>query len=273
LYAIDYTNEENEHTRNRFRHYVIPFLKQENPNVHLKYKSFSEELKLYDDFIEKYIKNNCSEILVDNKIDIKKFQNEDILIQRKIVEKLLNNIYDGYLEVITKQHVEQILKLIDINITNKRIDLPDNYMAIIDYGYLKITKKINNENYNLIFKEDLELNSQKFCIVDNSLEKSNYVLRLNSNEIKLPLHIRSRKNGDKILVKNLNNYKKVSDILTDEKIDFQLREQILLVTDDDDNILWVPGIKKSNFDKEKNEICDIIVKYILIKEENNDYKK
>ena len=33
-YAIDKTNLENEHTRNRYRHMVLPFLKKEDPNIH-----------------------------------------------------------------------------------------------------------------------------------------------------------------------------------------------------------------------------------------------
>ena len=41
-------------------------------------------------------------------------------------------------------------------------------------------------------------------------------------------------------------------------------------TDNSGKILWIPGVKKSNFDKEKNEKYDIIIKYILNKEENNE---
>ena len=32
-----------------------------------------------------------------------------------------------------------------------------------------------------------------------------------------------------------------------------------IVTDSDNKILWIPGIKKSEFDKEKNEKYDIIL--------------
>lgn len=73
-----------------------------------------------------------------------------------------------------------------------------------------------------------------------------------------------------MVVKNLNNYKKVSDILTNDKIKYEIRQNIPIVTDDNNEILWIPGVKKSNFDKENNEKYDIIVKYILKEEENNE---
>ena len=82
--------------------------------------------------------------------------------------------------------------------------------------------------------------------------------------------MRTRINGDKILLKNVNYYKKVSDILTDDKINYERRQNLTIFTDNSGKILWIPGVKKSNFDKEKNEKYDIIIKYILNKEENNE---
>ena len=62
-------------------------------------------------------------------------------------------------------------------------------------------------------------------------------------------------------VKNLNGTKKVKDIFIDSKIDIKKRRDYPIVTDSDNNIIWIPGIKKSIFDKEINEKCDIILKY------------
>ena len=42
--VYDPTNKMNIYTRNRFRNTILPFLKQENPNVHLHFQRFSEQL-------------------------------------------------------------------------------------------------------------------------------------------------------------------------------------------------------------------------------------
>lgn len=55
IYAIDNTNKEMEHTRNRYRHVILPFLKKENAKVHEKYLKFSKELIEYDNFVNNYI--------------------------------------------------------------------------------------------------------------------------------------------------------------------------------------------------------------------------
>ena len=43
-YFVDSSNDKDKYTRNRYRKYVIPFLKEEELNVHNKFLKFSEEL-------------------------------------------------------------------------------------------------------------------------------------------------------------------------------------------------------------------------------------
>jgi len=267
-YALDYTNEEDEHTRNRYRHHVLPFLKEENKDIHLKYKEFSEELKMYDDFVEKYINDNCKHIYKNNEIDIIEFNKEDNLIKTKLIEKMLNNVFDGYLEIINKKHVNSILELITNNKSNTKINLPDGYIGLVQYNKFKIIKDSELKDIDMVLDSNLEIDNHKFIFDIKDDKKSNYIIRLDSNEIKLPLRIRRRKDGDRIQIKNFGNSKKISDILNNEKIDYVKRKEIFIVTDSENNILWVPGIKKSKFDKDFNEKYDIIVKYILNKEEN-----
>ena len=54
---------------------------------------------------------------------------------------------------------------------------------------------------------------------------------------------------------------KVKDILIDSKISAKDRELWPVVVDSTDTIVWLPGLKKSNFNKTKQEKCDIIIKY------------
>ena len=56
--------------------------------------------------------------------------------------------------------------------------------------------------------------------------------------------------------------KKVKDIFIDSKIPTEDRNSWLLVCDSNDNIIWLPGLKKSKFDKEINEKYDIILMFV-----------
>ena len=97
--------------------------------------------------------------------------------------------------------------------------------------------------------------------VKKSSDKSNYTIRLDSTKISLPLKVRTREFGDKIEIKNLGGHKKVKDILIDEKIPVEKRNNIPVVTDSKNTILWLPGLKKSKFDMETDQIYDIILLY------------
>ena len=62
-------------------------------------------------------------------------------------------------------------------------------------------------------------------------------------------------------VKNLNGTKKIKDILIDSKVSLDKRDIFPIVTDSDNTIIWLPGVKKSKFDVETSGIYDIILSY------------
>ena len=62
-------------------------------------------------------------------------------------------------------------------------------------------------------------------------------------------------------VKNMLGTKKINDIFTDFKLPKELRNTYPIVTDDTGEIIWIPGIKKSQFDMKNTKKYDIILKY------------
>ena len=104
-------------------------------------------------------------------------------------------------------------------------------------------------------------NGHKLEIIDEIDSNTNNVCRIDSNEISMPLYIRTRKFGDKMFLKKLNGYKKVKDIFIDCKVPVKERDKWPIVVDSQDRIIWIPGLKKSKFTKLKNEKYDIIIKY------------
>ena len=104
-------------------------------------------------------------------------------------------------------------------------------------------------------------NGKNIEVVDENNDTSNFACRLDSDEVKLPLYIRSRQVGDRMQVKGMIGRKKINDIFIDSKILPEERDIWPIVVDSDENIVWLPGLKKSKFDKTKQEKYDIILKY------------
>ena len=61
-------------------------------------------------------------------------------------------------------------------------------------------------------------------------------------------------------IKNLNGSKKISDIFIDSKLPKEERINYPILVDASDTIIWLPGLKKSQFAKDKSEKYDIIIK-------------
>ncbi len=268
-YYLDKSNNSMIYTRNRYRKKVLPFLKEENKNVHLKFLKFSEELEQVNNFIDNYIKDILNDIKNNKGINIDKLLKYDDFIIKKVIEYELSLIYTNDLFRVSDSNTIAIMNLIKLKKSNGIINLPNGYVAIKDYNNFKIEYNKNIDEYYYILDKEVCLPNGVIRVIQKSNIKSNYVLRLNSKDITLPIIIRSKKDGDKMSVKNMKGSKKIKDIFIDEKVSVLKRKNYPIVMDSDNNILWLPGVKKSKFDVETNGIYDIILAY---EEDYNEYK-
>ena len=230
-------------------------------NVHRKFLGFSKLLNEYESFLDKYV--DSSGLCNSNSIDISLFIKEDEVVQRRVVENILKRIYEDNISIVNSTHVESIMDLIKSSKPNLSIKLPNNIDVIKEYDRVSFIRlNLSKDNYDIVLDKDAILpNGKTLCFVREEDSDSNYVCRLDSISISLPLHVRNRRNGDKIYVKHLHGSKKVKDIFIDEKIPISKRNEWPIVVDSNNVIIWIPGVKKSKYNKEKNEKCDIIIKY------------
>ncbi len=124
-YREDHSNTKEEYTRNRYRKYILPFLKEENKSIHLKYLKFSQKIKECDEFIKKYVDNLG--VINDEKIDIILYLKEDKFIQEKIVELYILSIQEKYEFNVTDNTFFEINKLIKSINGKGSIDLSNGF--------------------------------------------------------------------------------------------------------------------------------------------------
>lgn len=258
-YRIDKSNDSEKYTRNRYRIHVLPFFKEENKNVHLKFLKFSKILLETTSYIDNQVNNVYRKVYNDKKINIKLFNEEDIFIKKLVLEKILKDIYND-LSNISDKHIELIMDLVEKNKSGTSINLPNNIVVRIDYEYLVFIKKENVVDYKYELIDGLILDNGMKFIKINSNENGNDTLHLESSMVKLPLYVRNKKDGDYIELKGTNGKRKVSDVFIDCKINKTDRNKYPIVVDRDDRVIWIPKLKKSKYDSKNHEKCDIIIK-------------
>ena len=259
----DSSNFKDKYTRNRYRKYVLPFLKEEDKSVHNKFLKFSKTLSDASTYIDSLRDKALNRVLKEDSIIISELLKEDYFIQREILYYLLEYYYQDDLILLNDKHIDLLFKLINSRKVNTFVNLPNDVVASKEYDMLKLTRDTEViSNYEIEFDNYIDLPDNRYIKkITNTDDNSNNVCRLNSNDIELPLIVRTRRIGDKIFVKGLNGSKKVKDIFIEKKMSLDKRESWPIVTDSKGNIVWIPGLKKSRFDKSKNDSYDIVLKF------------
>ena len=263
MFFVDSSNSKDDYTRNRYRKYVLPFLKEEDNNVHLKFLKFSNTLNEANKFIEKTTNNAIKKVMDNDSIIIDKFLELDSYIQKEVLYYILQKYYQDDLVLLNDKHISLILDIINSNKPNTYVNLPNDVIAKKEYNMFYLTREIDIISlYEIEFDKYVELpNNHKIEAIDYCESNGNDICRLSSKDIVLPLIVRTRRVGDKISVKGLNGSKKVKDLFIDKKISIDKRDSWPIVVDSRGKIVWVPGIIKSKFDKKIDDNYDIILKY------------
>ncbi len=269
-YYNDSSNQSTNYTRNRYRLNILPLLKKEDKNIHKKYLKYSKTLIEYDDYIKREVKRNINNVYKDNIINIDNLNKLDTFLIKNILYNIMNNIYQNKNNIITDRHIQNIISLLNNTKPNIKIDLPNNKEIVKEYNKLIIKDKTSDiKNYKIEFNDKIEIENLIIEKIESEDDDSNSVCRLNSKDITLPLYIRNRKDGDYIILKGSNNRKKIKEIFIEKKLPLKKRNNYPLLVDSNNNIIWIPNIKKSKFCNKKSENYDIIIR---CNERKEDYE-
>ena len=239
-YYEDSSNHEDHYLRNRLRHHIIPLLKNECNDFYSKILEYSIQLK--EAF--NYIRNESKIFLdkYDNKIKLDEFKALDVALRKDIISLLL----ERYNIRKNNDIINDINNfLLDTNGT-KSVILASNNKLIrsYDYAFISTNEKQIIEEVTLNFDESIIYNNKyKFSITKNITSNGVKYIKLCYNKLVFPIHIRPRKNGDEI--DSISGTKKLSRVFIDSKVSKEIRDLIPIITDNDDNILWVYDYIKS----------------------------
>jgi tRNA(Ile)-lysidine synthetase-like protein len=249
-YFEDASNQEDLYTRNRFRNNIIPLLKEENPNLDQKIIQLGEYIDSADEVLEREKQRFIKEYCIYNNVSLEAFNALPQAIKIKVIQHLVNSSTNNTVEVSYEQY-KAIIELCLQEHPNQELSLQNGYRFVKEYEVIFIEKE--KPHIPVIIKVDQE---GEYFIDDNisyvfSSHKiaHNYrnYFELCYNKLVFPLYIRNRKNGDKISLKI--GTKKVKDIFIDQKIPKSKRESQIVIANDNE-VLWIPGIKKSYQDPE-----------------------
>ncbi|MFS0881661.1 tRNA lysidine(34) synthetase TilS [Metabacillus niabensis] len=263
LPRFDPSNEKTNYTRNRFRKYVLPFLKKENPLVHERFQHFSETLLEDETYLQELTKKYLNTVLKRKEkskveIEINGFLELPMPLQRRAIQLILNYLYGTIPASLSSIHIENLLTLLSQNHPSGSLDYPNGLKVIKSYQNCLFTfeqEEVKAYYYELDFPSSLILPNGyviKSELVRNASIKRdrNETFLLNMDSFDKPLIVRTRKPGDKIQLKGMIGRKKVKDIFIDEKIPIHNRSSWPIVLDGNGRILWIPGLKKSMYEAE-----------------------
>ncbi|WP_099364130.1 tRNA lysidine(34) synthetase TilS [Fredinandcohnia onubensis] len=257
----DPSNEKDDYVRNRFRHHVLPFLKQENPAVHEHFLRFSQYIKEDNQVLDELTSEKMNKVMKRNEgneieIEISTFLAMPKSLQRRGIQLILNYLYKELPPSLSAIHIDNLLTFLENNHPSGELHFPSGLRIVKSYDsctYTYTDYKDNVSPYRFqidspgLYKleDGSEIKSQVWRNYPRSLV-GNDCFVIDPDNIQLPIYVRTRKNGDKMTLKGMNGSKKVKDIFIDEKIPLHRRNLWPIVEDEQGEILWLPGLKKSS---------------------------
>lgn len=255
-YVTDSTNLENNYNRNKIRNIVVPVLKDINPSLENAFERFKNIAQEHIDLVNELSKDLIKDSIISDKningynCNILKSANKTVLKQAII--KILNSVGCSSYE---ERHIQIIEYMVKNSVGT--INLPNNFICKSSQGILRVYKicnqQVNNVNTEIIFPKSnagFVINNQKINVKIISKQEFDKITKVNKLLVKNAIDydiicgetvLRTRKSGDKFLMKGRGITKSLKKLFIEMKIPAENRDKILVVANNNE-ILWIKGI-------------------------------
>lgn len=265
-YREDASNSKDTYVRNRFRHHVVPLLEAENPRVTEQVTHFTKQLQEDDTFLMTLAQDVFSQIIIRSNentysMEIEAFQLVPLALQRRLILILLNYLYKDSNTIQSYALLTSILKLCDTTAGYAEIHLPEDFLAVRRYGKLTIQKneplegRASPENQVISTANGWTTltNGERLRVVNlhdlssELLTDTAQLFYFNASKLHLPLYVRARRDGDRMLLKGMDQPKRLSRLFIDEKIPLNERNSWPLLISQSDEVVAVIGVRMGIF--------------------------
>ncbi len=220
-FITDSSNLEDEYTRNRIRHKIIPEMKKINPDINKAIERTAKNMLNVSDFIKIMASEQYGKI--DNKLNTEKL----LSLHKALSEFVISEAaYKAGMKEISYCHIDAIYNLAKGQ-SGKRIELTKGYEAIKIYSEVVIKKKKESKDYII------ELN-----LGENIIGETGYKITIaqakkgiDADKVSLPLYARPRKSKDVLNPVGMTGSKKVQDIYIDDKLSIDKRDSYPVILD------------------------------------------
>lgn len=258
-YRTDASNASSDYTRNRIRHELIPLMRSIRPGFE------NNILRQIENFIE--VKGILSNFLDKLGTDILHLRPEGLYIHLEGLDGLpflrllmlqVTNQYGFH-----AHRVEEVLDLIDAE--PGKLLLSDTHRIIREREYLIISPRPAETPDETAY---IDLNTDEIVVpmhlVVERLSGDAIVFGMDEDEavmdasaLQFPLVVRRWQAGDRIRPIGLDGSVKVSDLLTQAKLDRLERERVCVIVSGDE-IVWVPGFRMAESVKVTSTTTDAL---------------
>lgn len=279
---VDPSNYDLRYFRNKVRAVVLPFLERVNPRFRDAVARMARLFRWDADFMDRLARRKASMVHVEGggaRVELKRVLRLHPALRNRVLRIALRRAAPEAAHRLTFDHVASVASLMERGVDGQRVCLPGDIVGELRRDCLKIYRqrrrdrgKTRQERVREFgptvvqvpgtthipeFGITLEARLEGFAGFEDGLAsrglapaaalpgrtRDRWSAFLDADTIRFPIHVRSRRAGDRFAPLGLGGSKKIKDYLISQKIPREARDGIPLVVDSDGRIIWVVGFQ------------------------------
>jgi tRNA(Ile)-lysidine synthase len=242
VWREDRSNATIKYVRNKVRHKILPVLKEINPHLLETFKDTLEHLNESQDIIDdqvaeisKKIRSEEDDLIKFNISKLNKLKNPKAYLYQ-ILQPYGFTEWNDVLHLLSAQPGKQVFSK-----THRLLKDRTSLLLTTINKDLFINEPIQIEESAVQITHPIRLEFQKTSLNETS---DGQAILVDKDLLKYPLSVRKWGYGDYICPVGMQGSKKLSQLFKDKKLSLIDKERIWLLTNADDEIIWVIGLRQ-----------------------------
>ncbi len=266
-YRTDSSNNEKKYLRNKIRHEVIPFLRTFNKDISGNLLSLAEIARGEEQWMSEETRELYSQLVTTKNgglcFEVTEFEKQPQAMKRRLIREVFYRL-TGSLREITALHVRQVLDLFARARVGSGLKLPGNVRVACGYGTVSFSLSEDSEDDGLPEIDKRTIRLEVPGVTSLAQLGIQLDVRLVEPSADLPqpvdkeqayfdfdktgedIRVRFFQPGDRFMPLGMRGHKKVKSYFIDQKIPREKRLSIPILTNGEDDIIWIYGERISD---------------------------